>query len=77
MKAVVCASPAGLSAELLFSCWLEFQEMLRDMEAHQPQEPLSVLPSTCSQVISPRGSWDSCWVSALSLSLSLLCLGCT
>ncbi|NP_001102218.2 gamma-tubulin complex component 6 [Rattus norvegicus] len=28
------------------------QEMLRDMEAHQPQEPLSVLPSTCSQVTS-------------------------
>ncbi|KAL6037397.1 hypothetical protein STEG23_003585 [Scotinomys teguina] len=29
------------------------QEMLRDVEAHQPQEPLNVFPSTCSQVTSP------------------------
>ncbi|XP_006976200.3 gamma-tubulin complex component 6 [Peromyscus maniculatus bairdii] len=29
------------------------QEMLRDMEAHPPQEPLSVFPSTCPQVPSP------------------------
>ncbi|KAL1767186.1 gamma-tubulin complex component 6 [Sigmodon hispidus] len=29
------------------------QEMLRNMEAHQPQEPQSVFPSTCSQVTSP------------------------
>uniref|UniRef100_A0A8C2MUE5 Gamma-tubulin complex component 6 n=1 Tax=Cricetulus griseus TaxID=10029 RepID=A0A8C2MUE5_CRIGR len=29
------------------------QEMLRDMEAHQPQEPPSMFPSTCSQVTSP------------------------
>ncbi|XP_049987042.1 gamma-tubulin complex component 6 isoform X3 [Alexandromys fortis] len=29
------------------------QEMLSDMEAHQPQKPSSVFPSTCSQVTSP------------------------
>ncbi|XP_041527817.1 gamma-tubulin complex component 6 isoform X2 [Microtus oregoni] len=49
------------------------QEMLSDMEAHQPQKPPSVFPSTCSQVTSPGtehadegrssdlGSTEQCW----------------
>ena len=52
VKTVVCASSAGHSAELLcLFCGLQFQEMLSDMEAHQPQKPPSVFPSTCCQVI--------------------------
>lgn len=65
VKAVVCASFWSLYRAAVSSCWLEFQEMLRDMEAHPPQEPLSVFPSTCPQVIGSTGSWEPCWDSEL------------
>ncbi|XP_052016596.1 gamma-tubulin complex component 6 isoform X2 [Apodemus sylvaticus] len=56
------------------------QEMLRDMEAHQPQEPLSVLPATCSQVTSPgperAGEDQSCDVGSTELHWDCLSLPC-
>lgn len=51
MKAVVCASLLVTTELLCLFCGLEFQEMLSDVEAHQPQKLPSVFPSTCCQVI--------------------------
>ncbi|XP_031208294.1 gamma-tubulin complex component 6 isoform X1 [Mastomys coucha] len=56
------------------------QEMLRDMEAPQPQEPLSVFPTTCSQVTSPgpehAGEGRSCDLGSTELHWDRLSLPC-